>query len=479
MIKSYSQSGQDIFVSKLLNNKKYGTFLDIGCGKPQTINNTCYLETKLNWTGLNIDIDQSFINEWKYSRVNPFICHNALTFNYRDLMASYYKETVIDYLTLDIDNLYVDVLKRIPFNIYQFRIITIEHDYYIHGDLYRKEEREFLNNLGYKLVCSNVKNSGNIYEDWWVHPDLVTNYQHLECDELEYTDILAKFDEVPSSSTSVLIFSKDRAMQLHALLESIQLYASDVYTNISILYKYSNDEFKRGYELLQSRFPHYNFILETNFLENVKNYLTRVNTPLISFLVDDIILFKSISTTNVIDFFNLPDTLSYIPGVGANTKMSLTADIIFEPPNFDTFNDILLWNWKLIDNIGEFSCPFMLTGNIYKTSAFFEYFNLIKIRFYNPNSFEELLQCIVQKQYKSNLPNICGCDKFSTLVHSANNRVQNTHPNLHGLVFAFEPQALNTRYLNGDVVNIQNYDFQNIIGLHHELDLQFKNFEKK
>lgn len=471
MAKSYSQSGQDIFVSKLLNDKKYGTFLDIGCGKPQTINNTCYLETKLKWTGLSIDIDPNFIDEWKYSRVCPFICHDALTLNYSELMASFYKEKVIDYLTLDIDNLYVTVLKRIPFNVYQFRVITIEHDYYIHGDLYRKEEREFLNNFGYKLVCSNVKNSGNIYEDWWVHPDLVTNYQYLECDELEYTDILAKL-----STTSVLIFSKDRAMQLHALLESIQLYASDVYTNISILYKYSNNEYKSGYDLLKTRFPNCNFILETNFWDNVKHYLERVDTMYLSFLVDDIIIFNKIIKTNIVDFFNLPNTLSYIPGVGTNTKLSLTADLLFEPPKFNKFNDIFLWEWKLVDNIGEFSCSFMLTGNIYKTSAFLDYFNLIKIRFTNPNSLEELLQCIVQKQYKSHLPNLCGCDKFSALVHSTNNRVQNTHKNLHGLVFPFEQQTLNNRYLDGDVINILAYDFQSVIGLHHELELQFKKF---
>ena len=38
-MKSYSQSGQDLFVYNLMKGKP-GTFLDLGCSLPKKINNT-------------------------------------------------------------------------------------------------------------------------------------------------------------------------------------------------------------------------------------------------------------------------------------------------------------------------------------------------------------------------------------------------------------------------------------------------------
>lgn len=190
---TYSQSGQDLFVSKLLN-KNGGTFLDIGSGHPIEINNTFMLENKFNWSGLSIDANEKFITMWQKERRNPFYCLDALQTDYRELFEQHYDDKIIDYLSLDIDGKYVDVLELLPFDKYKFRVITIEHDYYIHGDLYRQGERDFLSKRGYHLLCSNVKNSGNIYEDWWVHPELVDDYEHLQCDALEYTDILKKMN---------------------------------------------------------------------------------------------------------------------------------------------------------------------------------------------------------------------------------------------------------------------------------------------
>lgn len=465
----YSQSGQDIFVSTLLN-KQDGTFLDIGAGHPMNFNNTYVLETKYNWRGTSIDINPEFKRLWNAHRSNEFTCSNALTLDYNSLLKNNYVSTIIDYLSLDIDNRYVDVLQALPFDEYKFRVITIEHDYYIHGDVYRKGEREFLQSHGYQLVCSNVKNTGNMYEDWWVHPDLVQDYKYLICDELEYTDILERM-----SSISVLIFSKNRAMQLHALLQSIELL-SNIYTNITILYTFSEEKYKRGYDLLKSRFSKYNFIQETDFERNVKDFIKNTNTRFISFLVDDAIFFKQVDKDKIINFLIQTDTAAFIPGVGTNTKFSNTASIEFELPDFTIENDICVWNWKEVKNKSEFSCPLMVVGNIFRTTLFNKLFSKIKIRFTNPNYFEEMLQFILQKQYIKLIPNYCGSFKNSCIVHSANNCVQSTHPNKSGQVFEYTSSTLNDKYLDGMIIDIKDYQFQNIIGLHHELDYKFKRY---
>lgn len=465
----YSQSGQDIFASQLLN-KKNGTFLDIGAGHPINFNNTYLLETKYDWTGTSIDVNQEFIPLWKNIRSNTFTCSDALTLDYGKMMEENYKSNIIDYLSLDIDNKYVDVLTSIPFDKYKFRVITIEHDFYIHGDVFRKGEREFLQARGYYLLCSNVKNTGNIYEDWWIHPDLVQDYKYLTCESLEYTDILKRMQGI-----STLVFSKDRAMQLHALLQSIETWG-DIYDNIIILYTYSNEEFKQGYELLKSRFTKYTFIKETDFEKHVREFITNNPTKFISFLVDDILFFKSQNKDKIIEFLNRSDTVAFVPGVGTNTRFSNTASIEFTLPEFVVDDELYIWNWKMIENKSEFSCPLMVMGNVFNTTLFNKLFSKIKIRFSNPNFFEEMLQFILQNQYKKLIPRYCASFKNSCLVHSANNKVQNTHPNLSGQVFDFSPEDLNTKYLDGMIIDIKDYQFQNIIGLHHELDYKFKRY---
>ena len=168
-MKSYSQAHQDLFVLNVLNFMRRGTYLEIGCSDPIEINNTYLLETEYGWTGISIDIDKKHETRWKQVRMNPIIIQDALTVDYNSLL----NIDIIDYMSLDIDGEYVQVLHKIPFDRYKFRVITIEHDAYRFGDEYRLPEREFLHNYGYVLVASNVKSNGFAYEDWWVHPELV------------------------------------------------------------------------------------------------------------------------------------------------------------------------------------------------------------------------------------------------------------------------------------------------------------------
>jgi hypothetical protein len=74
-----------------------------------------------------------------------------------------------------VDDTYVEVLKKIPFERYKFKVITIEHDAYRFGDIYRNLEREFLEQRGYRLMVRNILDWVGQFEDWWVHESLLTN----------------------------------------------------------------------------------------------------------------------------------------------------------------------------------------------------------------------------------------------------------------------------------------------------------------
>lgn len=172
--KNYSQCYQDMFVLTMLNGKRDGIFLEIGCAGPYFGNNTALLEKLFEWTGISIDYDQNFINEFVEARSSRAICADATKIDYEELLKDY---DDIDYLQLDCDPAIVtyNVLLKIPFEKHRFAVITFEHDHYMDEDnQVRDKSRKYLESLGYELVVANIApDNHNSFEDWWVHPDLV------------------------------------------------------------------------------------------------------------------------------------------------------------------------------------------------------------------------------------------------------------------------------------------------------------------
>jgi tetratricopeptide (TPR) repeat protein len=55
--RNYSQCYQDMFVLSMLNGKRSGKFLEIGCDDAYFNSNTALLEKSFGWSGISIDID--------------------------------------------------------------------------------------------------------------------------------------------------------------------------------------------------------------------------------------------------------------------------------------------------------------------------------------------------------------------------------------------------------------------------------------
>ena len=201
MTQFYSDAKQDQFTANILNFKKDGYCVDIGSCHSVISNNTYYFQG-LNWTSISVEIERGY-NESYSTRTNGVhLNKNALEVNYKETFEEYEFPKSIDYLSLDIDTLSLDVLKILPLDEYRFKVITIEHDAYVFGDEYRDPQRNILTSHGYLLVCSNVyveqpgyEGKECPFEDWWIDPsefdsDLI---EKIKCDSTLPSVIISKF----------------------------------------------------------------------------------------------------------------------------------------------------------------------------------------------------------------------------------------------------------------------------------------------
>ena len=187
---SFSQAHQDLFVLAMLPNST-GTYLDIGANDPTSINNTYLLETR-GWKGLSIDINTTYKQRHATQRTNPFLVADATSIPWSEVLPTYYSTPLIDYLTFDVDEASEAAFRNFPWEFYTFKVITIEHDSYRFGTAVRDHMRTVLSTLGYVCVCKDIKNQGNPYEDWWVHPTYVPSevYTPYVCEGKEWSSII-------------------------------------------------------------------------------------------------------------------------------------------------------------------------------------------------------------------------------------------------------------------------------------------------
>ena len=198
----YSQLGQDVLVDRIMQQKVNGTYLDVGASYFDNMNNSYFFEKERLWRGVAVEIDDRYNNSYSTRKSGVHLNEDALKIDYKKQFQECEFPNSIDYLSLDVDTLSLDVLNILPFDEYNFKVITIEHDGYLYGDKYRKNQRDILTKHGYILLCSNVyvEQSGFEgkecpFEDWWVDSKSFDKniIKELMCDMIYPSDIISKF----------------------------------------------------------------------------------------------------------------------------------------------------------------------------------------------------------------------------------------------------------------------------------------------
>lgn len=201
MSQFFSDAKQDQFVANILNFKKDGYCVDIGSCHSIISNNTYYFQS-LDWTSISIEIESGYNESYSTRKRGVHLNENALDVDYKSVFEEYEFPKSIDYLSLDVDTISLNVLRILPLDEYRFKVITIEHDGYLYGDKYREQQRNILTSHGYSLLCSNVyveqpgyEGKQFPFEDWWIDPsefdeDLI---EKIKCDNTLPSIIISKF----------------------------------------------------------------------------------------------------------------------------------------------------------------------------------------------------------------------------------------------------------------------------------------------
>lgn len=190
-MKSYNQAGQEIWVRNYLNDKTNGFFLDIGAYDGIESSNTYFLEKELNWSGICIESNKNYYDNLIKNRSS--ICVNRAVMNYRglasfngintynyqtgsnfvecDLLSNILIESNcprdIDYASFDIEGHEFSVLESFPFQLWNIKLMTIEHNLYLSGDSAKNKIFNLLSSVGYARIVENVCCPQGPYEDWY------------------------------------------------------------------------------------------------------------------------------------------------------------------------------------------------------------------------------------------------------------------------------------------------------------------------
>lgn len=255
---------------------------------------------------------------------------------------------------------------------------------------------------------------------------------------------------------NIIIFSRDRASQLELLLSSMDEHWSEAFEhNIKILYTYSNENFKKGYDILIEEYDDVNFIKENNFKEDLLNLIE--NKKYTIFFVDDIIFKEdfSLDCEEFKIFEEQKDILCLSLRLHPNLIYCYAAGIPMRKPIFK--NNI--WEWKGKD--GDYGYPMSVDANVYRTSEIKEKLEILNYK--NPNSLEAILAA-----NPINLPKMI-CFNNSKILNNPCNKVQTNNPNRHGSVSA---EYINEKFLNGFRIKNSANGIKNI-SCHQEIPVTF------
>ena len=269
---------------------------------------------------------------------------------------------------------------------------------------------------------------------------------------------------------SSIIFSRDRASQLHLLLDSLS--KNFFLSGTNVIYKYTDEEHKLGYEMVQKSFPGYegvNWVREEDFQKDTLDTVDK-SENLVCFFTDDDIFYRPIHV-DIDDIKELFDSvenigcLSFRLGENTTIQDQYTGQVCVTPKKVAIYKDnFFVWDWKNYTGmLSNFYYPFSVDGHVYRKAEIQHL--LSRYQFSNPNN----LEGDGTNHTKVLPPYIC-CLQHSCVVNTPIN-IAGDSKNRAGEKFGISLKDMNRRYIDGETISLESIDFSNVVGCHQELEI--------
>lgn len=265
----------------------------------------------------------------------------------------------------------------------------------------------------------------------------------------------------------LIIFSRDRPMQLQATLDSINLNAKEFFNTIDVIYVASNKDFQKGYDILVGRFPLVNLVKQNEDI--VDMVLKLIKSPYICLTADDDIFYRK-TKNDWIQFLGDDDVLCFSLRLGLNITYCYTLDKENKIGMYESTNDFIKWKWE--EQEYDWGYPLSSISHIYRAGQLIDMSLRINKSINNLNQYESALQ-----EFNLELQPYIVSWKQSVVFGVPANRVNITHGNNFDTKHNYTTEVLNDMYLEGDVIDIKNMDF-NINAAQQEIEYKFKKWRK-
>lgn len=268
--------------------------------------------------------------------------------------------------------------------------------------------------------------------------------------------------------------SKDRASQLQLLLDSIATYMPNVF-NVYVLYNYSNDDFKDGYDRLIdndiNKKLNIEYVKETDFIQQFQEFLKQEYKYCCLF-TDDCVIFRNPNLTiKDIEQAFTKQTWCLSLRLGENTIIQnyLTGEQQWFLIPDEVNDELFSWNFRKYPSNYNYGYAFSWDGVFYRKADIVPWIYAVKtddIINHDIIPTQKIEIYINHRREQIPYPYITALQGSSVVCLSCN--ITHPHNDNYGKTYNYSLESLNDSYLQGKHINLSKIDFADIQSSHIE-----------
>jgi hypothetical protein len=277
----------------------------------------------------------------------------------------------------------------------------------------------------------------------------------------------------PRPTVAGVVFSRDRPLQLEALLRSFLLHCCDrEAVQLRVLYAATSARHVALYEALAEEYPSVTFVRERDFRGDFLAALGDV--PYVLLLVDDTLFVADFSLTEVTTALEeRSEALGFSLRLGRNTTYVYTLDRPQPMPPFaETSPGVLELDWRAATF--AFGYPLEVSSSLYRAGDLRPIVE--RLAFTNPNTLEVELDRAARAD--STLRGRLLCFERSVAFSAPLNVVQQVFPNRASGRVEYTAEALADAFAAGDRIDVTAYAGLVPDACHVEVELAWRRGER-